>query len=63
MFTSHGFCLHNIETFCSTHPNALPFCSAVNPHSSKSSESVTSDRSLTCFFYKQLHFWVEPRVA
>ena len=29
MFTSHGFRLYNIETFFSTHPNALSYCSAV----------------------------------
>ena len=46
MFTSHGFRLYNIETFFSTHPNALPYCSVVTPHSSKISDSVILDRSL-----------------
>ena len=46
MFTSHGFRLYNIETFFSTHPNALSYCSAVTSHSSKICCSVTSNRSL-----------------
>ena len=46
MFASHGFSLYNIETFLSTHPNAFLYCSAVTPHSSKISDSVTLDRSL-----------------
>ena len=46
MFTSHGFHLYNIETFFSTHPNALSYCSAVTPHSPKICDSVTSGRSL-----------------
>ena len=46
MFTSHGFRLYNIETFCSTHPNAYSYCSAVTPQSSEITGSATSDRSL-----------------
>ena len=46
MFTSHGFHLYNIDTFCSIHPNALSYCSLVTPHSSKISDNVISDRSL-----------------
>ena len=45
MFASLGFHLYNIEAF-STHLNALSYCSGVTPHSSKISDSVTSDRSL-----------------
>ena len=45
-FTSHGFRLYNIYTFLFTHPNALSYCSAVTPHSSKISDSITSDRPL-----------------
>ena len=44
MFTSIGFHLCNIETFFSKHPNALPYCSGVNPHTSQISDSVTSER-------------------
>ena len=47
LFTSNGFHLYNIENFFFTHPNALLYCSAVTPHSSKISDSVTSDRSFT----------------
>ena len=46
MFASHGFRLYNIDTFFPTHSNALSYCSAVTPHSSKISDSMTSDRSL-----------------
>ena len=46
MFASLGFHLYNIEAFFSTHLNALSYCSGVTPHSSKISDSVTSDRSL-----------------
>ena len=46
MFTLHGFRLYNIETFFPTYPNALSYCSAVTPHSSKNSDSVTSNRSI-----------------
>ena len=46
MFTSHAFRLYNIETFFSTHPNAMSYCSAVTPNSSKISDSVISYRSL-----------------
>ena len=46
MFTPNGFHLYNIETFFSTHPNALSYCSAVTPNSSKISDSMTSGRSL-----------------
>ena len=42
MFTSDGFRLYNIKT----DPNSFPYCSAVTPHSSKISDSVTSDKSL-----------------
>ena len=44
MFTSHVYYL--FRDLFSTHPNALSYCSAVTPHSSKICNSVTSDRSL-----------------
>ena len=45
MFTSHDSHLYNIETFFSTHPNALSYCSNVTPHFSKISDSVRSGQS------------------
>ena len=55
MFTSHGFHLYNIETFFSTHPNGLSYCSALTIHSFKISDSVTSDRSLTLIISKSTY--------
>ena len=46
------FHLFNIETSFPTHPNALPYCSGVTPLYSKTSDNVTSDRSLIVTTYE-----------
>ena len=53
IFTSNGFRLYNIETCFSTNPIALTYCSAVTPHSSKTSDSVKSDRPLIVLIYER----------
>ena len=59
MFPLHGFRLYNIESFFSTHPNALPYCSVITPHSSKIFfDCVTTDRSLIVTNKKVLYLQV-----
>ena len=36
-----------LRPFLNIHPNVLPYCSGITPHSSKIFTSATSDRPLT----------------